>query len=140
MDYKTANKWYPVRLWLLSVGLLTPAIYFLFFSASDHTKSSVFESLWTAVKLGLFGLGFSFPVFIIFLVFWNFLIKKNLPLLLNKLLLCLFGIAGAILWIKTISGKWFFNLSIPYSLSIIISCIYLRLYEKSDTPDQPGIL
>jgi Sec-independent protein secretion pathway component TatC len=126
---------YPFRHWLtsLALGPLIIFIYALLFEPDYKFNSDMPGMYMLYVAFGLF---FSLPVFIVYLLLFNLLIRMAKSMLLIKMALNLVTIIGVFMTIK-LMGFSEVTLSLPliYSIAIIASSFFYKIKKENTAND-----
>ena len=118
---------YPYKHWLTSlvVGPLLMIIYEIIFDPGPMV--GVVETYFLFLTFGLF---FSVPVFLLYLLTFNQLTKKINSNLTIKTILNTVGVIGIIVTFLIIKGSMAMMLAISYSVTLIISSVFYRVRPK----------
>ncbi|ANE52299.1 hypothetical protein SY85_19225 [Flavisolibacter tropicus] len=121
----TYNKLFPLQLWVLTIVLgpillcIGGAVYDI--GLLDNTKN--LEVILLFIPFGLF---FSLPTFLVVCLAY-FLTQEKLPATFVRLLLIILAIIGVCVTFWLIEGSLAIPLSITYSLTVVISSLFLKV-------------
>lgn len=123
---------YPIRHFLatLLIAPLISAIYAVGDFAED-VAPDIMETLRNIIETYplflVFGFAFALPVFILYYLSYNLLVKTSLPAIAIKLLLNTEAIAGLMITLKLIGGTFVPTAILFYSIAVIISSLFFKL-------------
>ena len=135
MENRSANNWYPLQVWFLTIVIIAPLetiIYNRFFTENIAPLADRYTWIILLVSFGLF---FSFPVLIIYYLLFSLLIKKKIRPLVIKFILYLFSITGIYLTFALIHGSMVNLLSMIYSASVILPSFIFKIYRDNTIPN-----
>lgn len=122
------NLAYPLKHWLtsLSIGPLMMIIYDAF--SSSKLMNDAFVTCLLFVTFGLF---FSLPVFILYVLVYNRIIKTDQSNLTIKIILNIIGVIGVVTTFSVIKGSITMVASICYSIALITGSIFYKVRPVS---------
>jgi len=132
MEIHSANNWFPLKIWVLTVVVIGPILYsiLIYFSkpVSLFPSNEIIIVLRTAI---LFGLLFSLPVFGIYFLLYKLLTSKNKSPFFIKVFLTAISILGMYItfFIMSAGSNINFYYTLPYPISVIISSLILKVYK-----------
>lgn len=133
MSILFTNNPYPFKHWITSLvlGPLFEFIYALFYNSNFKLSTDIISIY---ILYLIFGLVFSLPVFVCYLILFNVLIKKRVSTKMIKILLNLLAIVSMFFLIKSIGGTAMTtSLCISYSIGILICSYFYKLNTTSTT-------
>ena len=125
MEISLNNSAYPFKHWFSSL-IVAPLILMVqdYFSGNNSFSNAI----GIYMLFIIFGLFFSFPVFVLYFILYNFLIGKNFKTITTKVILNFATIAGVFVTIKLIGGSAMtVNLALYYSVTIIICSFFFKI-------------
>jgi hypothetical protein len=117
------NKFYPLQLWLTTIGIAPTIMAIIAFGEGEFAFLFLFM---------LFALVYLIPVFLICLVTFKLLIQKGLSAILIKVLLNLIALAGVFITFQLIAGSMISLLTLTYSVAIVVSSLFYKIYRKEE--------
>jgi hypothetical protein len=129
MQKKSANKLYPFKVWLSTIGIVAPLLMIINGVFNSNNQTSAADSALLFVTI-IFALFFSMPVLIVHYLVFNLLIKKQLKAFGIKLILCIISIAGIYIIFHLIRGSMEYIMSAIYSLSVILPSFIFKIYQN----------
>ena len=131
MESRSANNWFPIMVWLLTVAVIGPILLTILMYFSQPV--SIFQSKDPIINLRLtiiFGLLFSLPVFGIYLLIFKILTNKYKSPIFIKVCLTAVCVIGMYITFYIMSGTSidFYN-TLPYPISTIISSSIFKVYK-----------
>jgi hypothetical protein len=131
MEKRSANNWFPILVWLLTVTFIGPimlSIMIKYFEPANYFFSTEIRTNFRVCSV--FGTIFSIPVLIIYFIIFKVLTNKNKSSLLIKIyltLLCLIGMYFTFY----IMGEFKISLyTLPYPIGLIIATLIFRVYKE----------
>lgn len=123
---------YPYKHWLtsLAVGAL---ILFIIDIVSGNNNLN--DAVGMCILYAVFGFIFSIPVFILYLLLFNLLIRKSNSVLMIKTILNSIAIVGLFITIKLIGGTMMTPKFASYYSVILIVCSLFYKIKKQNTAD-----
>ena len=129
---KGKNRSYPIKLWLLSIGVLAPILLSLGASMNHTNYFNRNINIGVIILFVLFGLLLSSPTFIVTLFSFIKLSQKIKSILLLKVIINLIAILGVIITFSFIGVNSNKGLYIgTYCISIVISSLFLSIKNKN---------
>lgn len=125
------NNPYPFKHWITSLvlGPLIEFIYALFYNSYFKLNTDIISMY---IMYFIFGLVFSLPVFVLYVILFNVLIKKIVSVIMIKTLLNLLTIISVFIAIKSIGGTAMTtSLCISYSIGILLSSLFYKINTHS---------
>ena len=118
------NKNYPLYNWITTIiiGPILFTVYEILFK--NESISSMLEMIPLFILMGII---FSIPVLILNILIFNLLSKIITSKIFMKFILTVVGITGVVVTFKIIGGTLSNNLTIYYSIAIILSSIFVKL-------------
>ncbi len=132
MKISINNSVYPFKHWLSSL-VVAPFILMVqdYFSGNNNFSNA----LGIFMLFIIFGLLFSFPVFVLYFILYNFLISKMFNTIITKVILNSATIIGVFVIIKLIGGSAMTtSLALHYSATIIVCSFFFKI-EKHNLAD-----
>ena len=131
IDFFTNNT-YPYKHWLTS--LATGALI-LFIIDIVSGNNNLNDALVMGMLCMVFGFFFSLPVFILYLILFNLLIRKTNSALIIKTILNSITIVGVFITIKLIGGTMMTpKFALYYSIILIVCSLFFKI-KKHNTAD-----
>jgi hypothetical protein len=123
------SRYYPIKHWLttLMIGPLLLGIY----EAIRASDRNVWGELQTYPLFLVLGLVYSFPVFLMYCLAFNLLIKTTATPWLIKTILNTGAIACVFISFKIIGGSLALTLSIAYSMALLISSFFFKVQNHT---------
>jgi hypothetical protein len=132
------NKWYPFYFWFLSNVIASVLLFIL--SLTSSTASGIQpDALFGFFLMLSIGLLYSTPAGLLcFVVYRSAILKLHVPAV--KTLVCIVAITGTLITLLSLWGAKAFDwrkdpsgleLLLTYSISIILSSTFLKMYKKS---------
>ena len=123
---------YPYKHWLTSLGL---GALILFTIDIVSGKNSLNDAIGMGFLCVIFGFIFSIPVFILYLLLFNILIRRTISALLIKTILNSITIVGIFITIKLIGGTMMTpEFALYYSIILVVSSFFYKI-KKQNTAD-----
>ena len=123
---------YPYKHWLTSLAV---AALILFIIDVVSGNNNLNDAVGMCMLYVIFGFVFSIPVFIIYLLLFNLLIRKTTSALIIKTILNSITIAGIFITIKLIGGTMMTPKFASYYSIILIICSLFYKIKKQNTAD-----
>jgi len=120
------NLGYPLRHWLTSLAI-GPFIAFIYETISYKVPN---DALGTYFLFVTFGLVFSLPTFILYVLTFNKLLQTKMSGWTIKVVLDIVAVLGVIVTFSLIKGSMTLKASIFYSVAILISSTFFRVRQK----------
>lgn len=102
-----------------------------------NNSNQIFDYFETYILFLIFGLFFSTPTYLLYSLIYWFLGQKNINKKYAKIILILFAIAGIIITFGSIGGSFGYKGTLIYSLSSIITGLFLKLNLKNNDNHKP---
>jgi len=127
-----SNNTYPYKHWLTSLSVAALILFIIdIVSGNNNLK----DAIGMCMLYVIFGFVFSIPVFIIYLLVFNLLIRKKFSALIIKTILNSITIAGVFVTIKLIGGTMMTpKFALYYSIILIVCSLFYKI-KKQNTAD-----
>jgi hypothetical protein len=123
------NRNYPYLNWILTI-IIGPFLWIIYeILINEQNAGSMFEVIFAFIGVGLI---FSLPSLAINVFVFQLLIKITSSLFLIKFILISIGVIGIIVTFKLIGGTLALNLTLSYSISLIIAGLLIRLQNEQN--------
>jgi hypothetical protein len=123
---------YPYKHWLTSLAAGALVLFIIDIVSGNNNLN---DAVGMCMLYVIFGFVFSIPVFILYLLLFNFLIKKTNSALLIKVVLNSITIVGVFFTIKLIGGAMMTPKFAAYYSIILIVCSLFYKIKKQNTVD-----
>ena len=132
MEKRSANNWFPILVWLLTVTFIGPIMLSIMIKYLEPANYFFSTEIGTNFRISsVFGIIFSLPVLVIYFIIFKVLTNKNKSSLLIKIyltLLCLIGMYFT--FYIMIMGEFKISLyTLPYPIGLIIATLIFRVYK-----------
>lgn len=118
------NRNYPYLNWILTI-IIGPFLWIIYeILINEQNAGSMFEVIFALIGVGLI---FSLPTLALNVLVFQILIKITSSIFLIKFILITIGVTGIIVTFKLVGGTLALNLTLSYSISLIITGLLIRL-------------
>ncbi len=123
---------YPLKLWIISIGIVAPIILGLFTTINNFSNLGKNNSIGVIFIFILFGLLFSIPTFLVSIILFKILFEKSISTIVIKVLINLIGISGVIITFRIMEFNDYGNTyALIYSFSIIVSSFFVSIKHRN---------
>jgi hypothetical protein len=126
------NNTYPYKHWLTSLAVAALILFIIDIISGNNNLN---EAIGMCMLYVIFWFVFSIPVFIIYLLLFNLLIRKTISVLIIKTLLNSITIIGVFITIKLIGGTMMTPKFASYYSIILIICSFFYEIKKQNQAD-----
>lgn len=123
------NKFYPLKLWLLSILIVAPLLLIVVSLILNSSEIKKPEDFFVVILFMLVGLVYSIPTCIVSFLFYKILARNLKSVFLIKFFLNAVVITGVFITFWIINGSEKLRFSLFYSASVIISSLLIRMKE-----------